>query len=291
MPVALKEFEERSAALGLYATLHGDGSPILVMHGGLGLDHTYLRPWLDPLGETARLVYYDHRGSGRSATSDPWSELGPDKWSADADALCAQLGSEPVVVLGHSIGALLALEFARRHPARIRGLVLCGGAPKVDYVGDLFGAARNLASPEQFAALETMFSAAQMDDAGYRALYECVLPLYFHRPDAVYAAQIRQGVRFTAAAFLHCRDTFLLTFDSLPWLHQISVPALVLVGRHDIFTPYHQGAARLHSGLACSELQVLEESGHFPFVEEPDRFVLLVRDWLRRLAALPDSAR
>jgi proline iminopeptidase len=44
----------------------GDGQPCLVMHGGLGADHTGLRPWLDQVGDVLRLIYYDHRGNGRS---------------------------------------------------------------------------------------------------------------------------------------------------------------------------------------------------------------------------------
>ena len=44
----------------------GEGTSCLVIHGGLGLDHGELPPWLDPLGDAMRLVYYDHRGSGRS---------------------------------------------------------------------------------------------------------------------------------------------------------------------------------------------------------------------------------
>ena len=52
----------------LYYVVTGDGPPCLVMHGGLGMDHTYLRPWLDPLKDTLQLVYYDHRGNGRSTS-------------------------------------------------------------------------------------------------------------------------------------------------------------------------------------------------------------------------------
>ena len=44
----------------------GEGLPCLMMHGGLGFDHTSLHPWLDPLAEVMRLIYYDHRGNGRS---------------------------------------------------------------------------------------------------------------------------------------------------------------------------------------------------------------------------------
>lgn len=45
----------------LFYTEAGTGLPCLVMHGGLGFDHTYLHPWLDALGDRMHLVYYDHR--------------------------------------------------------------------------------------------------------------------------------------------------------------------------------------------------------------------------------------
>lgn len=50
----------------LFYTAVGRGVPCLVMHGGLGVDHTQFREWLDPLGDAMRLVYYDHRGNGGS---------------------------------------------------------------------------------------------------------------------------------------------------------------------------------------------------------------------------------
>ena len=50
----------------LFYTEVGHGVPCLVMHGGLGVDHTQFREWLDPLGDVLHLVYYDHRGNGRS---------------------------------------------------------------------------------------------------------------------------------------------------------------------------------------------------------------------------------
>ena len=69
----------------------GEGLPCLMMHGGLGFDHTYLHPWLDPLGDVMRLVYYDHRGNGRSGRP-PWETLTFQQLCADADALREHLG-------------------------------------------------------------------------------------------------------------------------------------------------------------------------------------------------------
>jgi proline iminopeptidase len=103
----------------------GAGRPILVLHGGPDFDHTYLRPELDVLAGSFRLVFYDQRGRGRSGNGDVSlvSEL------ADADAVRAEAGAERVAVLGHSWGGLLAAEYAVRHPERVSHLILLNTSP------------------------------------------------------------------------------------------------------------------------------------------------------------------
>ncbi|MGZ6839800.1 MAG: alpha/beta fold hydrolase, partial [Frankiaceae bacterium] len=107
-----------------YETL-GAGPRCLVMHGGLGLDHSHLRPAIDRLADRLELVYYDHRGNGRSGRP-PLGTLSIEQLAEDADALAARLGFEEVLVLGASYGGFVAQELAVRHPGRVRGLVLVG---------------------------------------------------------------------------------------------------------------------------------------------------------------------
>ena len=85
----------------------GAGPPCLVMHGGLGVDHSQFREGLDPLGDVLRLVYYDHRGNGRSGRP-PIETLTLGQLADDADALRSHLGYEKVAVLGHSFGGCIA---------------------------------------------------------------------------------------------------------------------------------------------------------------------------------------
>jgi pimeloyl-ACP methyl ester carboxylesterase len=118
---------------GLFTERMGDGPPMLVMHGGLGFDHCCFRPWLDALAGNATLIYYDHRGNGRSVEPADWDSFGLAEWTADADAVRAAHGADRLVVLAHSCGVFLALEYARRFPERVAGLVLCCGAPALDY--------------------------------------------------------------------------------------------------------------------------------------------------------------
>jgi pimeloyl-ACP methyl ester carboxylesterase len=104
------------------------------MHGGLGFDHTSLHPWLDPLGEEMHLIYYDHRGNGRSGRP-PLETLTFEQFCADADALRAHLGYEKVAVLGYSFGGFIALEYALRYPERLSHLILLDTAPTLILVG------------------------------------------------------------------------------------------------------------------------------------------------------------
>ncbi len=71
----------------LYYETHGEGAPILIMHGGLGLDHTCFMPWLEPLAAENELILYDHRGNGRSQRPESMDDVTHQTFIDDADAL------------------------------------------------------------------------------------------------------------------------------------------------------------------------------------------------------------
>lgn len=263
----------------IFYSVVGEGPPVLVMHGGLGLDHTYFRPWLDPLGERAALVLYDHRGNGRSSRPSSLDDVDHGTWAEDADALRAALGHERVVVLGHSYGSFLALEYAVRHPERVAGLVLVGSAPKFDYPATAMANAAKRATPEQLAALQGGLTGPVADDEGFARVWRAIVPIYYHRPDAEVLRRQDAETRYSAAAFNAGMFRCLPSYDVLPHLGQLRVPALVVTGRHDWITPVEQGE-RLARAMPDARLVVFEESGHYPFVEEPARFVDLVGAWL-----------
>src|SRR5215470_3983393 len=113
----------------------GAGLPCLVMHGGLGVDHTQFRDALDPLGDVLRLVYYDHRGNGRSGRP-PIETITLKQLADDADALRAHLGFERVAVLGHSYGGCIALRYVLDYPQRVSRLVLVGTTAAWDHADE-----------------------------------------------------------------------------------------------------------------------------------------------------------
>src|ERR687883_1726554 len=84
----------------------GAGFPLVVLHGGPGLDHSTFRPWLDPLGDEFRLLYVDERGQGQSERVDP-ETLSLEVFARDVDLLAEALGLERFALLGHSFGAIV----------------------------------------------------------------------------------------------------------------------------------------------------------------------------------------
>ena len=263
----------------LFVTGTGAGTPVLVMHGGLGVDHSVFRPWLDALGDVAELVYYDHRGNGRSARP-PLDGVDHATWVADAEALRDRLGHDKVVVLGHSYGGFLALRYALAHPDRVLGLVLVGTAATMQHWERVHEdlAARN-PTPAQLRAFEDR---PFVDDDDLRSTLQALLPLYFRRPDPDVLAALGGGAVFSAVASAaggRCMGDYDLRAD----LGRIEAPALVLAGRHDFIMPPDVTAEPLAAGLPSAELVVFEDSGHFPYIEEQEAFLRVVRRWLASL--------
>jgi proline iminopeptidase len=254
----------------------GEGLPCLVMHGGLGGDHTALHPWLDPLGDVLHLVYYDHRGNGRSGRP-PAETITFEQLCADADALRAHLGFERVAVLGHSYGGFIALEYALRYPECLERLILLGTSPAFDHGEEVEASARRRgATREQLEAL----GATPQDDAEAWRLWKVIEPLYFSDYDAELAERV-MGKTIVSSYASDAGDAILEGWDLTPRLGEISVPTLILVGQDDFVCPPSR-ARIMHECIPNSELVVLEESGHFAHAEQPEAFFEAVREWLRQ---------
>lgn len=253
----------------------GEGIPCLVMHGGLGLDHTYLHPWLDPLGDLLKLIYYDLRGHGRSGRP-PIETLTHEQFCSDAEALRHHLGFSRVAVLGHSYGGFLALEYAVRHPQRVSHLVLVDTAPAYNYGAEIReNLQRRQPTREMLAALR---SPAPPSDSELERLFGKILPLYFHNYDAELAHRLFEHTIWSASAAA-CNERLLRTYDVRSQLSKISAPTVIMVGKHDFICPPSQ-ARILHEGIPSSELIVLQQSAHFPFAEETEAFFSRFRNWL-----------
>jgi proline iminopeptidase len=268
--------------LGMYAEVEGarlfyertgSGPPLLVMHGGLGLDHTYFRPWLDPLGADAELIYYDHRANGRSQASA--ESITMERLATDADALLRQLGIERAAVLGHSYGGYTALQLALSLPDRVSHLILCDTAATApDWEAAMERAARLGASEELLERAGQGFS----DEAGAREWLEVMAPVYFPHSDPEIGNRVFADVRIELAA--DQRGTELLaSFDPGPRLGEIQAPTLVVAGRDDFLYPPNDHET-LRAAIPGAQLILIDGSGHLPFVETQELFLDALRAFL-----------
>ena len=108
----------------------GSGIPLIVLHGGPGLDHQMFRPYLDPLAADYRLLYVDERGQGRSERVDP-ATLSLDRFARDVDLLARTLRLDWFALLGHSFGAIIATYHAVE-VGTAGAYIISGGADESD---------------------------------------------------------------------------------------------------------------------------------------------------------------
>ncbi len=256
-------------------TVVGQGDPCLTMHGGLGLDRTHLHPWLDPLGDRLRLVFYDHRGNGCSERTAP-ETLTFEQFSADAEALREELGLGKVTVLGHSYGGFIALDYVLRYPDSVSRLILVSTAPAVDYWPEIRENMRRRGATAEM--IESFESGSWTTDAELEAHVDLVGHLNFAAANEKLARDVLRETIYSAYARSAAFDQ-LRSYDVEPRLGEISTPTLVVVGREDVFTPMSQ-AERLHREIAGSEPVVIENAGHFNYAEQPQEFFAAVRSWL-----------
>ena len=268
----------------LYVTDVGEGRPLFSLHGGMGWDHSYFRPWLDGLGGQARVFYYDQRGHGRSGHAAEPETLDHDHWTGDLDALRGHFGYDTIVLFGHSYGAILALEYALRHPERIQAMIICAcpaPRPSLDSVLDRI---RSQATAEQITNLREVLSEPVNQDETFRSLLRSVLPLYFYRPRKERCSAILSQLRVRAAPYNRAMFHELPLCDVHDQLGRIETPTLVLAGKHDWLAPPDRTCRYMSAQIPNATCVVFDECGHFPFIEETSAFTEVVTDWLYHLS-------
>ncbi|WP_281690582.1 alpha/beta fold hydrolase [Pseudonocardia thermophila] len=261
----------------------GSGRPILVLHGGLGLDHGYLRSAFDALADRYRVIYLDFIGNGRSDRAIDYAAINDNTiWVRQVDEVIRALDLHDPVLVGHSYGGYVALEYALTEPGAGRPMILVSTAPKLDHTDVVAENAAKRGTPEQVEAVQVRLSRRQADDAEWADLWRTLLPLYFHAPTPELVARAHDGTHFSAQAFNTAHLRALQAYDVSGRLAEITGETLVVSGDDDWILPLEICSLPLATGIPRASLAVLPECGHFPFLERPEPFLAVVRDWLDR---------
>ncbi|HEV7721610.1 MAG TPA: alpha/beta hydrolase [Iamia sp.] len=203
---------------------------VVLLHGGPGFDHSsYKGASSMDLTDVAQVVYYDHRGNGRSdpGSRDDWTL---DVWADDIVRLCDALGIERPIVIGESFGGFVAQRYLARHPDHPRRVVLSCTSPRFDV--DLVAAAF-----ERVGGGEAASAARQFWTRGTEAIGDYLqhcMPLYsVEPPDA--EALFRAVVNLDVMAHFQAGEQQTLALG--PGLAAATCPVLVAGGELDPVCP------------------------------------------------------
>jgi proline iminopeptidase len=276
-----------------YRTLGQAADTVVVVRGGLGLDHGYLAPDLEPLAESFTLVVYDQRGKGRSTpVSDP-DLVSLEAHVADLDAVRGHFGLERVALLGHSWGGLLAAQYALARPDRVSRLVLVSpgpirNTPYIEQLTERVTAWMDEAQVQELAALQADFLNPELDTPRTcRALFSLLKRGFFYDTSETGPLQEMRGDFCGASAavlrnFATSRARTLESLGDFDWREEfahLGVPVLVITGVRDVLPEesFREWAEAFPQG----ELVLLDEAGHYPHVERPEAFFPEVVRFLR----------
>ena len=269
----------------------GAPAPLVTLHGGPGATHDYLLSLVDLAGSRA-VIHYDQIGNGRSTH---YPDRGAEFWTPELfvkelHSLVDALGiRDRHHVLGQSWGGFLAQEYALTQPSGLRSLVLANTAASFpDFVAEC-NRLRALLPPAVEETLRRHEEAGTTDDPEYEAACLVFYGRHVCRLDP-WPEEVAEAFAWierdpTVYHTMNGPSEFHVIGSIRDWqakyrLGEIDVPTLLVSGRHDEATPALQETLQL--GIRGSEWVCFEESAHLPHVEERERYMQVVGDWLAR---------
>ena len=263
----------------LYVNTCGKGEPMIVIHGGPGLDHSYMLPQMLGLSDKYKLIFYDQRACGKSVSDDP---ISMDLLIEDIEGIRDNLGFDSIHVLGHSWGGLLAMKYAIKYPQKTTSLILLNSMAYSDTLRSQELAAVD-SSESQFyqkKMQEVMSSEAfkNQEANAYEDLFRVIFEKEFYDPLRVSELTLDFPDNFAEnSKKLQALGPDLAKYDLGPDLLTLDLPALIIYGVKE--PAANIVGPELWDKLDNSELVVLPRCGHFPFIEQPTKLFEAIIDF------------
>ncbi len=239
-----------------------------VVHGGPGADHTSFKPTFTPLSQKMQLVYFDHRGQGRSQRGNP-ATYTLDNNVEDMEALRQHLGLGKIVVIGASYGGMVAMTYASRYPANVSHLMAIVTVADSRFLERAQATLAKHGTASQQAIAQHLWNGTFRDAAHLQEYFRIMAPLYSMTYDPTVAQPNGHRAILSADAINVAFGGWLRTYDIRSQLHRITAPTLVIAGRHDWICPpeFSEEIAQL---IPNADLRIFENSGHSIRVDEPE---------------------
>ncbi|MEN6337989.1 MAG: alpha/beta fold hydrolase, partial [Phycisphaerales bacterium] len=271
----------------LYCEQEGQGTPLVLLHGGPGATHHYFHPFFSRASGFARVVYYDQRGCGLS-DFEPGKGYCLDQAVDDLDALRRALGVDKWVVLGHSYGGLLAQCYAMKYPEHVKGLVLLCASTGL-HGPSMPSREREFISQQERDKMGEIRKTSGLSTA--QLIYNNFLNgdwkrQSYYKPTPERIAQIASFEWVQDGNFNSVMSQSSNAVDLAGAFAQCPIPTLILEGAWDMSwnTDKPRRFAENHPN---AQLVMFGESGHSPFEDEPARFFGVIKDFMTNLRETP----
>lgn len=282
----------------IYYKIVGQGAPLVIVHGGPGASHDYFLPYLLPLMRSNKLVFIDERGSGRSSKFDDPKQYTIANMVEDIETVRQALGLGKISLLGHSFGGALVQAYAFKYQQNLSHLILGSTFASTKELNEALARMKADMAPadrDRVNALEAagLFGKGEPWERGrYSEEYAKLawgkgyFPfVYVNRPDPTFDPL---GANTSTAWDLYREmwgsdgefvvDGNLKEVEYVNWLSQIKVPTLIIVGDHDESDP--KMSKEMHEKIAGSQLVILPHSGHMTFVDQNEKFLKAVGEFV-----------
>jgi pimeloyl-ACP methyl ester carboxylesterase len=269
--------------------LIGSGEPTLALCDGVGCDGYVWKYLIPHLENKCRMVHYNYRGHGKSDPPENLENLGIEECVEDLKAVLDDAGvNRPAVLVGHSMGVQVILEFWHRYPERVRALIPVTGSygKAIDHVHES-GLAKQILPLVKYVV--TNFN-PMVKEVWRRLLHSEFAFLYATRFE-INADLIKKGDFFPYLEHLSRMDPLVFTrtvegaarHTAEPYLHEIKVPTLIVAGEADKFTPYWL-SRRMHTMIPNSQLLTLPMGSHTGPIELPELTNLRIEKFLEEVS-------
>jgi proline iminopeptidase len=269
--------------LELAYTVVGEGPPLFITSPGWGVGSTYLQRGMRALCQEFTCIFVDTRGSGRSGQPPTQGDMGSAAMAEDIDQLRRHLGLGSIDLMGHSNGGAIGIAFAATHAAACRKLILVDsqliGFGGSDATQEFLSKA--MSDPRYESAVKFAGLPLPESDEAFTQRVHDLLPLFFNDPakNLPLFRDTMEGLVAASASHAQTAADRMPGADQTGRLGDIKAKTLILVGRHDWICPLPV-SERLHAGIASSTLEVFDNTGHVPWIEEPEHFLITVTRFL-----------
>lgn len=252
----------------LYYQEYGKGEPLLMI-AGLGSDSTSWLPVIVPLSNNYRVIVFDNRGVGRSTSNN--SGITIYQMEEDVVRLIEQLNLDPVNIIGHSMGGMIAMQLAANNPKLVKNLVL--------------SATSTIAGERNKYLLRDM---AEYGENGmdkylwFRNLFYWIFAPAFFNDRAMVEQALNMAVAYR---FPQSPESFsnqveaIINFDGTECVQNIFSNTLLIGGSEDLLFPASE-SEKLLSGIKGMESVIIQGAAHSIHMDKPNEFIKTVEDFL-----------